>query len=179
MEKIAVIGIGGSGKTLFARRLAQQTGLPVFHMDTLLWKGNWEEVSEQEYLTRQRQLLDEHDSWIIEGYVDEALAARLQAADTIIYFDYSGLRCAWRVLRRWFMYRGKSRLELPEGSLERLDLGYFWRVLTRKERPGLERALLLTDNNKIMILHSPHQAENLLRRIAIRCQSCGTQSARR
>jgi adenylate kinase family enzyme len=174
VNKIAVVGIGGSGKTVFATRLAKQTELPVFHMDSLFWKGNWEAVPEQEYLAQQHTLLNERDRWIIEGYVDEALAERLQAADTIIYLDYSSERCAWRLLRRWFKYRKTNRPELPKETLERWDWEYLWTVITRKERPGLERALLLTDGTKIIRLHSPREAENALRRLAIPSQSCAT-----
>ena len=65
-KKVAVIGISGSGKSMYARRLAQQTGLPLLHMDMPFWKGNWQAVSEEEYLCERGKLIHK-DQWIIEG----------------------------------------------------------------------------------------------------------------
>lgn len=160
-QKIAVIGIGGSGKSVFARKLSEQTGLPVFHIDTLFWKGNWEAVSEAEYIEQQQKLLVGNEKWIIEGYVDEVLADRLKAADLIIYLDYSGLFCFWRAICRWFKHRKQSRPELPKESLGRLDKGFLWTVLTRGERPGIEKALVHVDSRKVIRLLSSRAASNL------------------
>ncbi len=160
-KKIAVIGISGSGKSVFARELTRQTGLPVFHMDTLFWKGNWEAVPETEYIEKQRELLVKNKEWIIEGYVDEALADRLKAADLIIYLDYPGLLCAWRVLRRWVEHRKESRPELPKEALEEFHMKFLWVVLARNERLGIEKALKHTDPSKVVRVTSPSAARKL------------------
>jgi adenylate kinase family enzyme len=160
-QKIAVVGIGGSGKSVFARKLAEQTGLPLFHMDALFWKGNWQAVPEAEYIEAQRKLLAENDHWIIEGYVDEVLADRLRDADLIIYLDYSGFRCFWRIIRRWLKHRRESRPELPKKALEKLNWKFFRVVLTRGERPGIEKALSSVERSKIIRLKSPHDTDML------------------
>lgn len=159
-KKIAVIGISGSGKSVFSRKLAGQTGLPVFHMDSLFWKGNWEVVPEADYIEKQSKLLVENDQWIIEGYVDEALADRLKVADLIIYLDYSGWLCLWRIIKRWFKHRQESRPELPKESLERLNIKFLWTVLTRAERPGIEKALTHVRASKIIRLLSPRNVKH-------------------
>ena len=37
MTRILVIGCPGAGKTYFAKKLKEITGLPVIHMDNLYW----------------------------------------------------------------------------------------------------------------------------------------------
>ena len=117
-NRISVIGISGSGKSIFSRKLAECLQLPLFHMDQLFWKGNWEAIPEAEYLVKHAELI-QRPQWIIEGYVDEKMSDRLKAADLVLYLDYSGARSAWHVLRRWFMHRKESRPELPSEARER------------------------------------------------------------
>jgi len=33
MKRIAIVGISGSGKSTFARRLGEKLGIPVIHLD--------------------------------------------------------------------------------------------------------------------------------------------------
>lgn len=98
------------------------------------------------------------DSWIIEGYIDDAMADRLFSADLVIYLDYPGYLCASRVLRRWAMHRGTSRPELPEAARERLDPSFVWMVFRRGERPGIESALVGAAATHVIRLHSPLEA---------------------
>ncbi len=52
MRKIILIGSGGSGKSTLAREMGKKLNYPVDHLDTLLWRPNWEAVSREE----QRQI---------------------------------------------------------------------------------------------------------------------------
>jgi len=49
MKRILIIGNAGSGKTTFAKKLAEKTGLPLIHLDRLYWCGNWEHLSRGEF----------------------------------------------------------------------------------------------------------------------------------
>lgn len=148
VRRIAVIGISGAGKTTAARELAAATGLPLFHMDALFWRGAWEPVPEPEYLEAHARLVAQ-ERWIIEGYVDAAMAQRLQAAERIIDLDPPGWLCAARVLRRGWTHRAKARPELPTEALERTSPAFLWRVLTRAERPAIDAALAGVDPARI------------------------------
>ena len=159
LKRIAVIGISGSGKSTYSRRLSALTGIPLYYMDQLFWKGNWELIPEEEYLKKHAELIQK-DSWIIEGYVDEAMSERLKRADLIIYLDYSGWRAAWRIVKRWFMHRKVSRPELHEEALERFKLRTIWRVLRRHERIPTEAALKHIDPSKVRRFHSPKELES-------------------
>ena len=47
-------------------------------------------------------MLIQEDGWIMDGDLGpyDAVEVRLRAADTVIFLDFSLVRCAWRALRR-------------------------------------------------------------------------------
>ncbi|MBS0490873.1 hypothetical protein [Phenylobacterium sp.] len=148
-DRIAIIGISGSGKSRLARELGARSGLPVVQMDALFWSGSWRPVPEAEYLAAHECLI-ESERWIIEGYVDAAMAGRLRRADQVIFLDPPGWLCAWRVIRRWLEHRRSARPELSPEALERFQLRFLWTVTTRAERPAILAALEGVDPTKIV-----------------------------
>src|SRR5688572_20555021 len=66
MKRIALIGNGGSGKSTVARQLGVLLGLPVYHLDALLWKPGWVPTTDEESIPLQRDLVA-RESWIIDG----------------------------------------------------------------------------------------------------------------
>ncbi len=139
-RRIALIGISASGKSTVSRVIESKTKLPLFHMDQLFWKGNWEAVPEEEYLEKHTSIIAQ-ERWIIEGYVDEKMSERLGRADIVLYLDYSGIRCAFQLVKRWLTHRKESRPELAQEALEKLSVSFLWLVFTRGERPRIEGAL--------------------------------------
>ena len=57
MKKIIVIGCPGSGKTTFAEKLRDKTGLPLFYLDAIWHKPDRTHVSREEYDTRLSEIL--------------------------------------------------------------------------------------------------------------------------
>ena len=49
MERIAIIGPGGAGKSTLARRLGERLGLPVIHLDAEHWRPGWVETPADEW----------------------------------------------------------------------------------------------------------------------------------
>ncbi len=162
MNRIAIIGISGSGKSTVSKLVENKTGLPLYHMDQLFWKGNWEAIPEEEYLIKHEELIKK-DTWIIEGYVDGLMAERLKRADLIIYLDYSGLLCSWRVIRRWFKHRKESRPELDKDALERFSLDFLKVVFKRKEREPIEEALKGISQEHVVRVYSPKELKKIFR----------------
>ena len=165
MRRIAIVGISGSGKTSIARRLSAATGLPLHHMDQLLWRGAWEAVPEHEYLAAHTAIV-QTDSWIIEGYLDPAMANRARAADLVVYMDIAPLRCALNVVMRWWKHRTAAREELPAVALERLSFNFLKVVATGAEAPGIEAALRLAPSAKVLRLKTRRAAKMLERHLA-------------
>ena len=168
MHRIAVIGISGSGKTSMARRLQAVTGLPLHHMDQLFWRGAWAAVPEHEYLVTHADLVAT-DAWIIEGYLDPAMANRAHAADLVVYLDIAPIRCVLNVLARWLKHRRVARDELPAAALERLSLTFLQFVASGAEAPAIETALGMAPDAKVLRLKSRRAALMLERRLSDEC----------
>ena len=106
--------------------MGEITGLPVIELDKLFWGLACRDAAE-EWAAIQRQLVA-HESWIMDGDLGpyDVIDVRLQAADTIVFLDFSPFRCAWRAICR---------------SPERAD---FWKWLLtyrRRSRPLLRQAI--------------------------------------
>lgn len=142
MRRVLVIGSPGAGKSTFARALAIRAGLPLIHLDAHYHLPGWIEPPEAMWQERLRDLVA-GDRWIIDGNYGGSMAMRLARADTVIWLDYPTLVCLGRVLRRWTVYRGRTRPDVPEGCPERLDPEFLLYVARFRavKRPGIRRRL--------------------------------------
>lgn len=165
LNKIAILGITGSGKSTVSRRVAEKTGLPLFHMDALFWKTTWEEeVPEAEYIRGQEGILKNNQRWIIEGWINPKLIERVKQADLIIYLDYAGWRAAWRYSVRAVKHRKVARPELPPDCVDTFKLHRFLIILSRGERSEIEDVLKQASvESKVVRLRSPREMEKYLR----------------
>lgn len=87
MQKTIVIGCPGAGKSTFAGRLREKTGLPLFYLDTLWHKPDKTNISEAEFDTRLSEII-KRDEWIIDGNYSRTLEVRMKACDTVFLLDY-------------------------------------------------------------------------------------------
>lgn len=123
MQRILVIGSGGSGKSTFSLRLGEILDIGVVHLDSLYWKPGWVESDKAEWAHRVHKLISE-DAWILDGNYSGTLVERVEACDTVIFLDVSRLTCLWRVLKRAMRHYGETRPDMPGGCPERLDLKF-------------------------------------------------------
>jgi len=125
MRRVVIFGPGASGKSTLAVHLGEITGLPVVELDKVFWRPGLVAIPRDQWVEIQRRLVEE-DAWIMDGDLGpyDAVEVRLRAADTIIFLDFSLVRCAWRAVRRsrersdfwlWLLrYRRQSRHKLLE-----------------------------------------------------------------
>ncbi|MFR7761969.1 MAG: ASCH domain-containing protein [Eubacterium sp.] len=92
MKKIIIIGCPGSGKTYFAKELAEILNKKVFHMDNLYWNKDRTHISRDELVGIIDEIMEQSD-WIIDGNYISTIEQRIKEADTIFYFDYSTEDC--------------------------------------------------------------------------------------
>ena len=138
MRRVVVIGSGGAGKSTFSRALAQETGLPLIHLDRHFWRSGWEPTPKEEW-NRVVEGLIQGPEWIMDGNYGGSMEPRLAAADTVVFLDTPRRTCLARVVRRRLTYGGASRPSLPPGCPERLTfqfLEWVWSYPT-KRRPGI------------------------------------------
>lgn len=51
-RRIAVVGASGSGKTTFARRLAERLGIPHIELDAIHWGPDWTPARDDDFRAR-------------------------------------------------------------------------------------------------------------------------------
>ena len=108
MRKAIIIGCPGSGKSTFARKLRDTTGLPLYYLDMLWHKPDKTTVPEDEFDASLQDIL-KRDRWIIDGNYQRTLAVRLEACDTVFLLDYPLPLCLEGARSRI----GKEREDLP------------------------------------------------------------------
>ncbi|MGB9224060.1 adenylate kinase [Mycobacterium sp.] len=102
MQRVVILGRGGSGKSSLAQRLSHGLDLPVVELDGIFWRPGPLPTPEREWAEIQRDLIAP-DRWIIDGDLgryDTGLELRLRAADTVVVLDFGLWRCVWRALPR-------------------------------------------------------------------------------
>ena len=160
MNRVVVIGSGGSGKSTFSRELGRAIRIPVIHLDREYWRPGWEETPKDEWAIRVAEMLG-GERWIIDGNFGGTREMRMRAADTIIFLDLPRRVCLYRILKRTVKYYGRSRPDMAEGCNERLDLEFIlwvWnyrnrgrkRILAELEGLGDRRVIILKNRRQVI-----------------------------
>jgi adenylate kinase family enzyme len=140
MQRILVMGSSGSGKSTFARRLADATGLPFVSLDALFWRPGWQ-PSELAAFDAHVTTATRQPRWIMDGnYTNRASGElRRELADTVIWFDLPRRTCMIGILTRIISGYGEVRPEMAEGCPEKIDFAFFHYVWTyrNRQRPKL------------------------------------------
>ena len=95
-------GVCGSGKTTFARRLSERTGIPWTSVDDMAWLPGWQSTSE-EYQREQAERICAADEWILDTAYGKWLEIPLARAELIIGLDYPRWFSLQRLVRRTLM----------------------------------------------------------------------------
>lgn len=125
MDRIAILGCGGSGKTVLARRLAERLGLTVTNLDALYYDDTWSALPQDKFAAIQRELVAA-DRWLIEGNYASTLPIRLARADTVIFLDLPALTCLWGIAQRRWHYRGGQH---ADGVYDRITRSFVKYIL--------------------------------------------------
>ena len=119
-ERINVVGTSGSGKTTFARRLAQALGLPYYEMDALYWKPGWQEPSDAEFMARIQEVTQQ-SRWVLDGNYSRTQPIKWKRVEQVIWLDLPFLATVLRVTART-VRRSFTRVELWPGTGNRESL---------------------------------------------------------
>ena len=140
MQRVLVMGSSGSGKSTFARALANLTGLPFVSLDALYWQPGWQPSEPEPFGQRVAEAANT-PSWVMDGnYMSHGGGdLRRKRADTVIWFDLPRYVCMTGITTRIVRTYGKVRPEMAPGCPERIDLEFFRYVWTyrQQQRPKL------------------------------------------
>ncbi|QRN96837.1 DNA topology modulation protein [Archangium violaceum] len=165
MRRVLVIGSGGAGKSTFATRLAQLTGLPLVHLDALYWKPGWVETPKEEWSRTMGQLIAE-ERWVMDGNYGGTLEQRLAACDTVVFLDLPRTVCLWRVIMRRVRFHRRARPDMSEGCPERLTwefVRWIWTYPAERRPRILQRLSKLEAGQRVFVLRSSSEVEKFLR----------------
>ena len=164
MNKIAIIGSGGAGKSTFARQLSDKLLIEVYHLDAILWKPNWVGTSKDEQQQIQQYLVAK-ERWIIDGNYGGTLDIRLNAADTVIFLDIHRVICLYRAIKRVFQYRNKTRPDMAAGCEEKFDIDFLkwiWDYPNKKRTSILKMLEEVSKEKNVIILCSPKEVNEFI-----------------
>jgi len=96
MNRVAVFGNAGGGKSTLSKQLAQLTGLPLVPLDRLKYKPGGSEVPHAEFKAAMADRLLQQDQWIVDGFGSlDTVWERLDVADTLVDLDLPVLLHYW------------------------------------------------------------------------------------
>ena len=158
MKKILVIGCPGSGKSYFARALAQKTGVPLYHLDMMYWNADKTIVEKDVFRARLDALLTE-DAWILDGNFSSTMEQRMAACDTVFFLDYPARVCLAGVRER----RGKPRADLPWIETEEdAEFTAYIKNFGEERRPQILALLEKYKDKSITVFKSRGEADAFL-----------------
>ena len=163
MKKVIIIGCPGSGKTTFAEKLRDKTGLPLYYLDAIWHKPDRTHISREDFDARLTEIFAE-DEWIIDGNYASTMEMRIAACDTVILLDYPPDLCLDGIRER----RGKPRSDMPWIETEEdFEFIEFVKSYNKKQIPTVLALLEKYNTKDIIILKNREQAADFLNRASL------------
>ena len=156
MRKIVIIGCPGAGKTTFAERLRDKTGIELYYLDAIWHKPDRTHIPREKFDLILGEILV-RDSWIIDGNYSRTLERRVAACDTVVFFDLPTSDCLEGAISRL----GKERCGVPWIDTE-LDPELREKIIDfpKSSLPEIYRILeRYKEGRKIMIFKSREEAD--------------------
>jgi adenylate kinase family enzyme len=164
MERVAIVGCGGSGKSAMAKRLGALLDLPVTHLDAIFYDESWNPMPPAEFAAEQAKLVA-GQRWLIEGNYASSLPIRLAAADTVIFLDLPAVVCLWGIVQRRWRYRGGQHPR--DGVFDRITwsfLRYVWGYRRNMKPKVIALAAAHGQHAKLIVLSSRKAANRFTAR---------------
>ena len=159
MKKVIIIGSPGSGKSTFARKLSDASGLPLYYLDMMWHRPDRTNVSHEEFDACLKEIMQKEE-WIIDGNYLRTIEVRLRECDTVFLLDIPLEVCLEGIKSRI----GKSREDMPWIETELDEEFRQWVVeFPEKHLPQIYELIdIYKDSKNIFIFESRREADDYL-----------------
>ena len=159
-SKIIIIGCCGAGKSYFARKLRNITGIPLYHLDNVFWNPDGTHADKECFAEKLNEILN-GETWIIDGNYSSTMELRLQKCDTVFFFDLPTEVCLLGIDER----KGKRRSDMPWKSAPENDDEEFLDFIKKyreESRPKVLSLLEKYSDKNIVIFNSRKEADSYI-----------------
>ena len=159
MQRIIIIGSPGAGKSTFARKLRDKTGLPLYYLDMLFHRPDRTTVTREEF-DRKLQAIVRTDNWIIDGNYQRTLPMRFEACTDVFLFELPLDQCLEGAAERI----GTKRDDMPSVEHE-LDPEFRRYIMDfpKDQLPPIHRLIdQYLATRRITIFHSREETDTWL-----------------
>jgi adenylate kinase family enzyme len=172
MNRVAVIGASGSGKTTFAAALAARLGCPCVELDALHWEPGWKMADLEVFRARVAEATA-GERWVADGSYTKVRDVVWPRADTVVWLDYPLPVVVARLVRRTAV-RWWTREELWAGNREELREHFSRNSLVlfairqhHRNRTAYPEALAMPEHAHLRLVHlrTPRQAAQWLAQV--------------
>ncbi len=154
-----IIGCPGSGKSTFARKLQNATGVPLCHLDMLFWNSDKTTVPRDVFDSRLEKVLA-GDAWIIDGNYGRTMEHRLMNCDTVYFLDLPTELCLAGIRARM----GASRPDMPWVEQEPdEEFEAYVKEFHKQQRPQIISLLQLHKDKNIHVFKSHEETDEYIK----------------
>ena len=161
-----IFGDAGAGKSTFAKKLGESTGIDVLHLDEVMDKmGRKDRAAIGEFIAKETTKA----KWIMDGNAfTKDKHARIAAADIIIVFDINRFKALASHIARYLKLKTGLQKTRAGGEYTKLNLPYYvpyilWHFPARK-MAAIERAKAA--GKPVTFVKSYRQADTLAHELA-------------
>ena len=121
--KVLVFGNSGSGKSTYARALAQREGLAHLDLDSIVWEPGKIAVQRRRksVAASLQSFIDSHAAWVIEGCYGELVRAASAQCTLLVFLNPGIDACLANNLKRPWEPHKYASLELQNSMLSQLQ----------------------------------------------------------
>lgn len=114
LKKINIVGTSGSGKSTFAKKLANILSIDYIEMDVLFWRKNWHCLNDKDFSSLLKTSL-EKERWVLDGNYSNTTPVKWENVDVVIWLDFSFFRTMSQAVKR-AVIRIHAKKELWPGT---------------------------------------------------------------